>query len=167
MKKSILLLSLLLALVSSTFGQALVEYNSESYGIKYPKGWTVEEDGDANLVKFTSPEEQGVFQVIVAPTNGNSALELLNGWIERTGYTNENTEEETQMSTKAIESYGAEDGATGMFEPTEDGVDLFFNVDVYVRGDVAYFLIATTTVNDTHGNIEKLGGMAGSFGLMD
>lgn len=167
MKKSILLFALLLAFVGFTFGQTLVEYNSESYGIKYPKGWTVEEDGDANLVKFTSPEEQGVFQVIVAPANGNTALDLLDGWIERTGYTNINTEEETQMSAKDIAAYGAEDGATGMFEPTEDGVDLFFNVDVYVRGDVAYFLIATTTVNDSNGNIEKLGGMAGSFGLMD
>lgn len=167
MKKTILLFSLLMALVTASFGQGMIEYANDEFSLNYPEGWTLEEDVEANLAKFTSPDEQGIFQLIISPSNGYTALELLDDWITRTGYTNINSEAETNMSADDISAYGAHDGATGMFEPVEDGIDLFMNVDVYIKGEIAYFLIATTTVNDPSGNVKLLGTMAGSFRLAD
>jgi hypothetical protein len=164
MKKLVLLAWLLLAFATTTFAQNMMEYEGEGYSIQYPQSWSIEEVSDEGLVKFSSPDEEGIFQVIISDADGRSAMECLDDWIERTGY---NSESEDQLSDADIESYGAEDGASGMFEPTVDGVDIFMNVDIYIRNGLAYFVIATTSVNDDHGYVRTMGTMAGSFGLHD
>ncbi len=166
MKKLLFLALFAFTTAAIGYAQASADYYGEGFRIQYPKTWKMEDKNGGQYLKISSEADVALFQVEMAAASGHTAMELLDEWIAKSGYTPAETREKYALAQKDYLMHGAESGAKGLFTIQEGGVALFMEYHVLLFGDNAYFLIATTTQNAA-ATIQIMEQITSSFELMD